>query len=1032
MTTSTTPTAGNSKPKESLFETLYRFLFGNDIFISYARADAEDYALTLAARLTKVNFLCFLDQLGARPGKKPPPQLIQTLKRATVFVLIASEESINSDAIAEEIREFLTTGRPIIPIDFDGALERAKWYYLIEGIARKRVIQEPGTVTSRPTSSTVRRIGNSFAFMRRNSWLRMLLISASLIFVATLIGSSYVVASAKWSALDSEISATGNVMVSNLLTVEANYERKQAENLKSQAETARDKARENEIEATVRAAAETTKANNAEARKLRADANAAKQETIAQAHQLSYQAQSTLEQRPNLLPRGALYALESLRRLKDIGVRSLDSTAAVRSALSLLLPLESVTQLDSQTVPFAILSSNARYLAGTTQYDAFVVDISSNKTVHLPLTSPQLSAFVPVLFSENGKYLLTVEFDPENYQTVIEVWDPATGHRVAEPLRYGGRIQVITMAPDGGRIAFALGRVVHVSETLTGRDAMKPIDHATDISDLALTMKDSELHLAVATAGEVRVWNVKNSARPEAIIKTSELKADNVKFDSTGHYLASVSTTSAPNLRKTVEIWEWGKNTTAPVIAPIRYFSASSRVQVIFSTDAKHLATASGSDAAYIADLTSGNIRMLQKKGLTTYIAFDPAGRWVVTCGTGNAASVWNVATAEEFARLYHDSLEHNWSVVGAVFSPDSQHLITVSSDDTVRIWRVRQGEPLANISTSNSLNGIAVSPDGRYLATAEGALTGYRANVWDISSGTKISTADHTGLVSAVLFDPAGPYLVTASYDHTVCVWVGWKMGPAARKVACHSFPSQVNAIALSGNGEYLAIAPDYGHVLVLADWQTKTPRTISTLPDPGSVQSLSFSADNHYLATGNTDGIARVWRTRDSKGTPLVQLKHGAIITSLAFSPSGRYLATVGLTKVAEIWDWRVKSATPVAKLEHQSAVLSVAFDQRGQFLIAAGSDRAVRIWDKWNTADPLEVDRINYDSGITFVTLSKDNRQLIAGTSDNHVQVWLWRPDDLIKESCARLGRNLTTEEWQAYLARNSYRKTCRNLP
>jgi len=44
----------------------------------------------------------------------------------------------------------------------------------------------------------------------------------------------------------------------------------------------------------------------------------------------------------------------------------------------------------------------------------------------------------------------------------------------------------------------------------------------------------------------------------------------------------------------------------------------------------------------------------------------------------------------------------------------------------------------------------------------------------------------------------------------------------------------------------------------------------------------------------------------------------------------------------------------------------------------------------------------------------------------------RVWLWRPEDLIAEACARLPRNLTREEWQQYIGDEPYRPTCPNLP
>ena len=43
-----------------------------------------------------------------------------------------------------------------------------------------------------------------------------------------------------------------------------------------------------------------------------------------------------------------------------------------------------------------------------------------------------------------------------------------------------------------------------------------------------------------------------------------------------------------------------------------------------------------------------------------------------------------------------------------------------------------------------------------------------------------------------------------------------------------------------------------------------------------------------------------------------------------------------------------------------------------------------------------------------------------------------VWWWKPEDVIKQACSYLTRNLTDAEWEMYLPGEPYRKTCENLP
>ena len=54
----------------ALWEQISRRLFGDDIFISYSRADGFSYAAALATRLAERKLACRFDQWGTEPGGK--------------------------------------------------------------------------------------------------------------------------------------------------------------------------------------------------------------------------------------------------------------------------------------------------------------------------------------------------------------------------------------------------------------------------------------------------------------------------------------------------------------------------------------------------------------------------------------------------------------------------------------------------------------------------------------------------------------------------------------------------------------------------------------------------------------------------------------------------------------------------------------------------------------------------------------------------------------------------------------------------
>ena len=71
----------------------------------------------------------------------------------------------------------------------------------------------------------------------------------------------------------------------------------------------------------------------------------------------------------------------------------------------------------------------------------------------------------------------------------------------------------------------------------------------------------------------------------------------------------------------------------------------------------------------------------------------------------------------------------------------------------------------------SGEVNGVAFSPDGKFLATASGDKT---ARVWEVASGACVATLEgHSSGVTGVAFSPVdGKFLATASYDNTARVW--------------------------------------------------------------------------------------------------------------------------------------------------------------------------------------------------------------------------------------------------------------------
>src|ERR1043166_9587230 len=136
-----------------MFEKLLKMLGGDDIFVSYSRRDGAGYAANLAKKLVDLKFSVYFDQWTTPPDKDLPASLRRKLRRCSVLVIVGTEGAAHSDHVLQEIAEFNTTGRTVIPIIFenvrasdlvsrDGVLVAADetvpdaiWASLIQGLA---------------------------------------------------------------------------------------------------------------------------------------------------------------------------------------------------------------------------------------------------------------------------------------------------------------------------------------------------------------------------------------------------------------------------------------------------------------------------------------------------------------------------------------------------------------------------------------------------------------------------------------------------------------------------------------------------------------------------------------------------------------------------------------------------------------------------------------------------------------------------------------------------------------------------------
>ena len=322
---------------------------------------------------------------------------------------------------------------------------------------------------------------------------------------------------------------------------------------------------------------------------------------------------------------------------------------------------------------------------------------------------------------------------------------------------------------------------------------------------------------------------------------------------------------------------------------------------IAFSPDGKTLVSGAGDHSVRLWDLTKqpGAVTLDGHQDWAWDLAFSPNGRTVASASKDATVKIWDVVTGRELMTLLHPL----W-VNGVTYSPDGTLIATACDDTLVRLWNPLTGEIVSNLGSHDSVaECVAFSPSGKLLAS--GSKHG-EIKLWETQTRTNTATfhvADDN-IIWSIVFTPDGRYLAAAeggmidrsiTTGHLVSVW---EVSSGKLVTTLRSHTLDVRTLAYSPDGKILATGSWDGTIKF---WDTTSYREIVTLKT-GRVQSLAFSADGKRLASAGADQTIKLWDVRTRQ--ELCTLKEPGEINALAFSPQGDVLGVVGNNHKVRLW--------------------------------------------------------------------------------------------------------------------------------
>ncbi len=444
-------------------------------------------------------------------------------------------------------------------------------------------------------------------------------------------------------------------------------------------------------------------------------------------------------------------------------------------------------------------------------------------------------------------------------------------------------------------------------------------------------------------------------------------------------------------------IWELEKSSSKYVV----YKSFEKMVRIEFTPDGKLLIA--GIDLGSVAVWEIASKQLLidfgRHTGRITAVACSSDGTTIAGVWDNGIARAWDL----QDRRPVCEWLRFDRHTQNLCFRPETSQMLVMAKRHSAILWNLPDPDANSLALRQTTVDAVDISPDGNLAVIAS---RNGNARLRDPNNGNAVGKPMvHTGAIKRVGFRPDGAVIVTAGLDGIARLWNAQNGSPRGHSMehrTSSNLPASVDSIAFSFDSQWLATGDNSGYVRI---WNADTGELIRTFPKVNaSALSLCFGPHSDRVLVGysSPDNGVRMWHAESSE--LLWMSKHRAHVRSVALSSNGELAISGGNDETAQLWN--SKNGEPRGnELPHRGEVFVVRFSPDSRLAVTGGYDATVRLW---STSSGLPFgEPMHHDALVLDAAFSSDGKRLITGSVDKTARLW-----DVV--TCLPLSSPLTHNE------------------